>query len=174
MKTLDRTDAEQLVLNQMDTDPTRRQGVRTTRHKISMTTGQHLTRDFVAEVMHTHDPEGFVLRDPSGKKILRAQKFPIGIHERWSGDGHEKLNEIGFPIWAAVDDATGKWLGAWVLPSNRKGDIIAILFLCLVEKYGGQFLLNSLHRFPYNSFSRCSTPVYHGLWFRDDSSLWVS
>ncbi len=64
-------------------------------------------------------------------------KVPIGIHDRWSADGHDKLNHIGFPIWAIVDDATGKWLGAWVVPSNRTALIVAYLFLCTVERYGG-------------------------------------
>lgn len=95
-------------------------------------------RDFVSEVMHTHEPRGFELRAPTSKKIHRTEKVPIGIHERWAGDGHDKLYKIGFPIYAIVDDATGKWLGAWIVPSNRLGKTIAYLFLCLVEEYGGK------------------------------------
>lgn len=97
--------------------------------------------------MHLHDPEGFSHRDPYGKRIQRFPKHPIGIHERWSGDGHDKLYRIGFPIWAMVDDGTGKWLDAWIVPSNRMGEIIGYLFLCLVEKYGGEYYstLSSLH-----------------------------
>ncbi|KAF8164040.1 hypothetical protein K438DRAFT_1775735 [Mycena galopus ATCC 62051] len=52
-------------------------------------------------------------------------------------DGHDKLYKIGFPIWMMVDDVTDKILKAWVVPSNRMGDVIAYLFLCLVEEYGG-------------------------------------
>jgi hypothetical protein len=88
--------------------------------------------------MHQHDPDAFGERNPSGKKIQRSQKKPIGIHERWAGDGHDKLYKIGFPIWAVVDDATTKWLGAWVVPSNRMGIIVGYLFLLTVEKYGGR------------------------------------
>lgn len=88
--------------------------------------------------MQLHDPEGMKARDPHSKKIPRSSKHPIGIHERWAGDGHDKLYGIGFPIWGVVDDATGKWLRAWVLPSNRLGMIIAYCFLCLVEEYGGK------------------------------------
>lgn len=87
--------------------------------------------------MHVHAPEGFELREPTAKKIQRAPKFPIGPHERWAGDGHDKLYKIGFPIWAVVDDATGKWLDAWIVPSNRMGNIVAYLYLSLIEKYGG-------------------------------------
>ncbi|KAF8224364.1 hypothetical protein L208DRAFT_1381107 [Tricholoma matsutake] len=48
-------------------------------------------------------------------------------------DGHDK---IGFPVWAVVDDATGKWLDdAYVVPNNWLGEVIGYLFLCLVEKY---------------------------------------
>jgi hypothetical protein len=134
-------EAAQLVLDQMDKDPSRRQGVRTIQAKIAFDTEQHLPRDFVSKVMHTHDEEGFTLRDPGSKQIFRVKKVPLGIHERWAGNGHDKLYRIGFPIWAVVDDATGKWLDAWVVPSNRLGHVIGYLFLCLVEKFGGEFVL---------------------------------
>lgn len=88
--------------------------------------------------MHAHAPEGFAQREPTAKRIHRSNKHPIGIHERWSGDGHDKLYRIGFPIWAVVDDAVGQRLGAWVVPSNRMGIIIGYLFLSLVEKYEGE------------------------------------
>jgi hypothetical protein len=91
--------------------------------------------------MQTHDSDSFAAREPTAKKIFRVAKFPLGIHERWSGDGHDKLYKIGYPIWMMVDDATGKVLKAWVVPSNRMGDIIAYLFLCLAEEYGGILLL---------------------------------
>jgi len=94
--------------------------------------------DFISEVMHTHDSEGFEIRQPKSKEIKRVPKFPLGIHQRWSADGHDKLNKIGFPIYAIVDDATSKWLGAWVVPNNRMGDVVAYLFLETVEKYGGK------------------------------------
>ncbi|TDL13749.1 hypothetical protein BD410DRAFT_817268 [Rickenella mellea] len=129
--------AEQLVLEQMDQDPAKRHGVRTIQAKIAFNKEIHLKRDFVSAVMHEHDSDGFAGRDPTCKKIRRDPKFPIGIHERWAGDGHDKLYKIGYPLWAVVDDATGKWLGAWIVPSNRMGEIVAYLFLCLVEKFGG-------------------------------------
>ncbi len=88
--------------------------------------------------MHTHDGDAFALRDPTAKRILRVKKYPIGIHARWAADGHDKLYKIGFPIWAIIEDATGKWLGAWVVPSNRTGNIVAYLWLCTVEKHKGK------------------------------------
>lgn len=91
--------------------------------------------------MHVHDPSAFDNREPTAKKIFCVKKYPIGIHQRWAGDGHDKLYKIGFPIWAIVDDATGKWLGAWVVPSNRMGNIIAYLFLEVAEDYGGNYPL---------------------------------
>lgn len=87
--------------------------------------------------MHVHDPEGFEKRSPSAKKIRRITKGPIGIHERWAAGSYDKLNKIGFPIWAIVDVATGKWLGAWVVPSDRLNETVAYLFLSCVEQYGG-------------------------------------
>lgn len=94
--------------------------------------------DFVSEIMHTHDNEGFEMRQPKSKEIKRAPKYPLGIHQRWSADGHDKLSKIGFPIYAIVDEATSKCLGAWVVPKNRMGDVVAYLFLETVEKYGGK------------------------------------
>ncbi|KAJ7084796.1 hypothetical protein B0H15DRAFT_381633 [Mycena belliarum] len=136
-RALTEAQVEQLVLNQMDEDTAQRWGVRTVWHKIARDEGAILTRDTVARIMHTHDSDAFAGRDPTAKKIFRVPKFPLGIHERWSGDGHDKLYKIGFPIWMMVDDATAKVLKAWVVPSNRMGAIIAYLFLCLVELYGG-------------------------------------
>jgi hypothetical protein len=90
-------------------------------------------RAFVSKVMHAHDSDTFLVK-----------KFPIGIHQRWAADGHDKLYKIGFPIWAIVDDATGKWLDAWVVPSNRTGNIIAYLWLCTVQTYGGMPIISMM------------------------------
>lgn len=98
-----------------------------------------LGRDFVSEIMHTHDDMGFAFHDPSSKKTFRVKKVLIGIHKCWAGDGHDKLCKIGFPVWAVVDDATAKWLGAWVVHNNRMGHIVAYLYLCLVELFSGEF-----------------------------------
>ena len=129
----------QLVMDELDSDPSRGRGLDNIRHRIAFNHGIHLTRDFISDIMHIQDEDGFLLREPTAKKILRVRKNPIGIHKRWSGDGHDKLNSIGFPIWAVVDEATSKWLGGWVVPSNRLGTIIGYLYLCLVEKFGGKF-----------------------------------
>ncbi|KAM6499101.1 hypothetical protein JOM56_004609 [Amanita muscaria] len=136
-KTIDPAEAEQLVLKALDKDPAKCSGMRTIHQKIAFDDNIHLTQDFVSKVMHTHDGDAFAGREPTAKRIFRVKKYPIGIHEHWAADGHDKLYKIGFPIWAIVDDATGKWLGAWVVPSNRTGNIIAYLWLCTVEKYGG-------------------------------------
>ncbi|KAK2459393.1 hypothetical protein APHAL10511_008591 [Amanita phalloides] len=140
MKMLDPIEAEQIVLDQMDDDPARHQGPRTIRHKIAMRTGKHLPRDYISDIMHTHDLEGFAKRDPTAKRIHREPKVPLGINEWWSADGHDKLNGIGFPVWAIVDDAVGKWLGVWVVPSNHLGNIIAYLYLEAIESAGGMLL----------------------------------
>ena len=63
--------------------------------------------------MHRHDSEAFATREPTAKRIHRIKKYPIrvGIHQRWSADGHDKLYKVGFPIWATVDDAISKMAG---------------------------------------------------------------
>lgn len=121
----------------MEKDTAGNHGLKMMEHRIAHHTGHHLTWEFVSEVMHKHDSKGFKWRNPTARKIHRTPKVPIGIHERWAGDGDDKLYGIGFPIWAVVDDVTGRWLDGWVVPSNCMGAIIGYLFLCLVEKYGG-------------------------------------
>jgi hypothetical protein len=159
MKTIDPSEGEQLVLKALDKDPAKCSGVRTIHQKIAFDDGIHLSQysdchlclcelcltffasDFVSEVMHTHDSNAFAAREPTAKRTFRVKKYPIGIHQYWAADGHDKLYKIGFPIWAIVDDATGKWLDAWVVPSNRTGNIITYLWLCTVQKYGGKQII---------------------------------
>lgn len=173
LQKMTRKDAEQLVVDQMDKDVARGQGLNTIKARLAFDTGTHLPRDFISEVMHTHDSEGFSARNPSTKKIVRVRKYPIGPHERWAGDGHDKLYSIGFPIWAVVDDATARWLGAWVVPSNRMGHIIGYLFLCLIEIFGGELCcvcsLESAHCY----LLRYAHRILNRLWVRDNSTLWA-
>jgi hypothetical protein len=94
-------------------------------------------RDFVDSEMCLQDPEGFSIRDPTAKRIQRVALVVPGPHYEWSGDGHDKLAAIGFPIWELRDVWSGKWLGIWVLPNNRLKLAIAYLYLSLVEELGG-------------------------------------
>ena len=128
------------MLQQVDKDPAKGQGLNTIKGLIAHNQGIHLSRDYISGVMHIHDMEAFLARQPGAASIRRVPKVPLGVHERWSADGHDKLYKIGFPIWAVVDDATGRWLGAWVVPSNQMGDIIGYLFLRLVQMYRGELL----------------------------------
>ncbi|PPQ94879.1 hypothetical protein CVT25_004622 [Psilocybe cyanescens] len=130
-------DKTQIVLNQLEKDPSNGQGLSNIKNHIAHDQGIHLLRDDISHIMHTHDPEGFRACEPGAKKIPRTARNPVGIHERWAGDGHDKLYKIGFPIWAVVDNASAKWLNGWVVPSNQMGDIIVYLFLCLVLEYKG-------------------------------------
>ena len=43
-------------------------------------------RDFVSEVMHTHDSDAFAEHEPTAKCIFHIKKYPIGIHEKWAAD----------------------------------------------------------------------------------------
>jgi len=105
----------QLIIDELDKDISGSRGLDNIKARLAFL-GFHLTRDFISDVMHEFEAEGFDHREPGAKKILRIAKNPIGIHERWAGDGHDKLYSIGFLIWAVVDDAT----------SNRKQSIIGI------------------------------------------------
>jgi hypothetical protein len=93
--------------------------------------------------MRLQDPEGFELREPLAKKIHREPLVAIGIHEEWSGDGHDKLSRIGFPVWGIREKWSGKWLGLWVVPNNRLKNTVAYLYLSLIEEQGGMCQLHA-------------------------------
>ncbi|KIJ48438.1 hypothetical protein M422DRAFT_247775 [Sphaerobolus stellatus SS14] len=128
---------QQLVLDQMAADPLSRRGPRTVREAIVNATGLPLTQIYVTEEMQLQDPDGFLLRQPGSRKIKCFQLVVLGPHQEWSGDGHDKLTAIGFPVWGVRDVWSGVWLGLWVLPNNRLKAAIAYLYLSLVEKMGG-------------------------------------
>lgn len=94
--------------------------------------------------MHLHDPEGFNIREPAAKKIKRGVLTALGPHHEWSGDGHDKLAEIGFPIWGMRDKWGLQWLGLWVVPNNRLKQMIALLYLRLIKKHGGEGYYDSI------------------------------
>ncbi|KIJ28819.1 hypothetical protein M422DRAFT_189254, partial [Sphaerobolus stellatus SS14] len=123
----------QLVLDQLEMDPGRRQGPVLIKEGIHMQMGLDLTRAFVEEEMRLQDPEGFALHDPTSKRIKRRPLVNLGIHEEWSGDGHDKLKRIGFAIYGVWDIWLGKLLGLWVIPDNRLKDVVVYLWLSLVE-----------------------------------------
>lgn len=91
--------------------------------------------------MHVHAPEGFISRAPTASKHSRTALVALGPHHEWSGDGHDKLVKIGFPIWGVRDKWTGMWLGLWVVPNNRLKSAVAYLYLKLVEEQGGMCLV---------------------------------
>lgn len=87
--------------------------------------------------MHLHDDAGFSIREPAAKKVHRSVLTSLGPHHEWSGDGHDKLAGIGFPIWGVRDKWSSKWLGLWVVPNNRLKKAVALLFLQLIKEQGG-------------------------------------
>ncbi|KIJ37886.1 hypothetical protein M422DRAFT_259500 [Sphaerobolus stellatus SS14] len=93
-------------------------------------------RDFIEYGMHVVEPEGSALCDPTVKKIRRGVLVSIVPHEEWSGDGHDKLAALRFPIYGIRDNWSGKWLGIWVVPNNQLSDVVAYLGLCIIEEYG--------------------------------------
>ncbi|GJJ10097.1 hypothetical protein Clacol_004323 [Clathrus columnatus] len=131
------TTKRQLVLDQLAVDPTNRQGPKIIREAIANSTSIHLTRDYITEEMHKHEPRGFELRQSSSKKAKRSPITVLGPHHEWSGDRHDKLSAIGFPLWGVCDVWSGAWLGLWVVPNNRLKAAIAYIFLSLVEQLEG-------------------------------------
>jgi hypothetical protein len=118
------------------------------------------------------DPEGVLARHPTARRIRRVPLSSQGPNEVWCCDGHNKLCKYGFAIWGVRDKFSRKWLGLWVLPSNRIANIVAYLWLTLVEKIGGMLISrlsdNLIHVFtglPKQSSSDCGTEnvVIYGL-----------
>jgi len=124
---------QQLVLGEMEMDPSKRAGPRTVRERIKLKTGIYLKRDYISTVMHNVDPGGFRLRQPTSRVIRRSALTSRGPHDEWSADGHDKLVKYGIGIWGIRDKFSGKWLGLWVLPNNRLGRTVAycsVLVIC--------------------------------------------
>ncbi|KAG6876417.1 hypothetical protein C0992_013040, partial [Termitomyces sp. T32_za158] len=136
-KALSTMEKRQMILNEMALDPTSRRGPDSIREGILLSTGLPLTQNFVQSEMLLQDPQGFEIRQPGSKKIQRVALVSLGPHHEWSGDGHDKLASIGFPVWGVRDVWSGCWLGLWVVPNNRHRKAVALLFLRLVAKFGG-------------------------------------
>jgi hypothetical protein len=153
---------QQLVLNRLEQDVGGHHGVRTIMHELAFKDDIHIPRRIVDEVMHSFYPDGFVRRAPGAKRIIRSNMHPLGPHERWSCDGHDKLNVIGMQIYSIVDDATGRRLGQWVVPNNRQCEVIAYLYLTLVMECGGTPSIPIMRRIPLHiTMSRHSYPDGH-------------
>ncbi|TFK58765.1 hypothetical protein BDN72DRAFT_966259 [Pluteus cervinus] len=146
----------QLVLDQLGKDPVSSRGPKAVKEAITRNTGIHLTRSFIREEMHLQDPDGFIKRLPSAKKIRRGVLTSLGPNHEWSADGHDKLTAIGFPIYGIRDKWSGKWLGLWVVPNNRIKEVIAYLYLSLVAELKGM---------PIQSTTDCGseTTMFSGL-----------
>ncbi|KAG9028257.1 hypothetical protein FS837_003936 [Tulasnella sp. UAMH 9824] len=82
-------------------------------------------------------PEGLEKRKPGAKKVHKGVIVVLGPDHEWSGDGHDKLVKIGFPIWALRDVWSGWWIGIWLVPNNRRKKAIAYLWLLAVKERGG-------------------------------------
>jgi hypothetical protein len=77
--------------------------------------------------MHELDSDAFAGCAPTAKKIHCVATVALGSHYCWSGDGHDKLNKIGFLVWAIQDVWSGKWLGIWVVPDSHLKYVIVPL-----------------------------------------------
>ncbi|KZP07458.1 hypothetical protein FIBSPDRAFT_762875 [Athelia psychrophila] len=148
MKGLPETAKRQLVLDEIGKDPLGKLGPRTVKDNIRDETGIHLMRDYIATEMLAHNHTGFDAREPGAKKIHRTPLVSLGPHHEWSGDEHNKLAAIGFPIWALRDVWSLCWLGIWVVPNNQLKNVIAYLYLSLIYELGG---------FPLQSTTDCGS-----------------
>lgn len=150
------TTKHQLVLDQLANDPCGRRGPRIVKELITNQTGIMLPRfglhifavvftelqgtwhsEYIRGQMMLQEPEGFATREPTSKKLSRKPLVVLSPHHEWSGDSHDKLTQIGFPIWGIRDVWSGKWLSLWVLSNNQLKNMIAYLYLSLCHQLGG-------------------------------------
>lgn len=101
--------------------------------------------EYTRNAMHLQDPTGAAAREPTAKKVHKAQLVALGPHHEWSADGHDKLSALGFPIWGIRDKWTGQWLCLRVVPNNRLRDSMAYLYLEVIHKLGGKLTCCSSH-----------------------------
>ncbi|KZP22478.1 hypothetical protein FIBSPDRAFT_1017748 [Athelia psychrophila] len=128
--------ADQLVLDEMSTDPMMSRGPRDIKEALSLR-GQHIPRPQVEAVMRAFAPAGFEQRKPSAKKMKRSALVSLGPNAEWSLDGHDKLMDAGFGIYGIRDKWSGKLLYYVVMPSNRYAAAVGVVYLRCVRKCGG-------------------------------------
>lgn len=51
----------QLVMDELDSDPSRGRSLDNIRYRITFNHGIHLTHDFISDIMHIQDEDGFLL-----------------------------------------------------------------------------------------------------------------
>ncbi|KAK7051281.1 hypothetical protein VNI00_004781 [Paramarasmius palmivorus] len=152
---------EQMVITHLSSDPMQTRGPRRIHQELALE-GKHMPRDFVAQVMQDHFPEGFQKRAPGKKKeIRRTPLAALGPHEEWSMDGHDKLARAGFQIYGIRDKWGGLHVHYRVLKSNRYAAVVGVVFLEAVKKIKG--IAQSPHRccvlILYDLFQLCRSKV---------------
>ncbi|TFK30959.1 hypothetical protein BDQ12DRAFT_730129 [Crucibulum laeve] len=99
----------------MAKDLTSRHGPRTIKETIAADTGILLTCDYITSEMKWQAPEAFAACEPTAKKTQCEPLVSLGPHHEWSGDDHDKLSAIGFPVWVFVINGHGN---GWVFGSS--------------------------------------------------------
>jgi hypothetical protein len=133
--------ALQLIVSEMDNNISGFCGLANMKSCIEFKDAIHLSCDFISEIVHAFILEALTLGNPDPRRQIN--KNPVGIHECWAGDGHDKLYPVGSPIWGVVDDVSSRWLGAWIMLDKHMGSVVASIFLSLIEDIGGDLFIQS-------------------------------
>ncbi|KAG8988790.1 hypothetical protein FRB90_002535 [Tulasnella sp. 427] len=137
LKRLGAEEAKKLVVEAIERNPSRTHGLRSTCSSIQAETGLSLPQKFVHGVMKEIDPKGFEERHPGTRILHRGVLTSGGLHDEWSGDGHDKLGRYGLWIWGVREKLSRQWLGVRVVPNNRVKEVVAYVWLEIVERVGG-------------------------------------
>ena len=91
--------------------------------------------------MKAHAGGSFAARKAGTKSIKRKTLIAVGPNTEWSLDGFDKLLSAGFAIYGIRDKWSRFWLSYTVLPSNRYADVISVVYLYCIWKYGGKVII---------------------------------
>ena len=131
--------------------------------------------------MEAHVGGSFVAHKAGAKSIKHKTLIAVGPNAEWSLDGFDKLLSAGFAIYSIRDKWSQFWLSYTVLPSNWYADVIGVVYLYCIQKYGGKVIILIVLTIPDILFaSSLGIPVQttsdHGSETRDaysfQCSLW--
>ena len=91
--------------------------------------------------MKAHAGGSFAARKAGAKSIKHKTLIAVGPNAEWSLDGFDKLLSAGFAIYGIRDKWSRFWLSYTVLPSNRYADVISVVYLYCIWKYGGKVII---------------------------------
>ena len=90
--------------------------------------------------MKAYTGGSFAAHKAGTKSIKHKTLVAVGPNAEWSLDRFDKLLSAGFAIYGIRDKWSQFWLLYKVMPSNRYADVIGVVYLYCIWKYGGMLI----------------------------------